>query len=103
MAGREGRPGIAKWLCFNPRAQVGHVPDSMGVAGFMEAQCRQYVEKYLTHTQLHYLPNILLHSSSHPLIKTQNYTLIIWGLYVLFSTSLKERYPLSSPNAAVGP
>ena len=29
MAGREGRPGIAKWLCFNPRAQVGHVPDSI--------------------------------------------------------------------------
>jgi hypothetical protein len=28
MAGREGRPGIAKWLCFNLRAQVGHVPDS---------------------------------------------------------------------------
>ena len=28
MAGREGRPDIAQWLCFNPRAQVGHVPDS---------------------------------------------------------------------------
>jgi hypothetical protein len=28
--------------------------------------------------------------------------LIIWGLYVLFSTSLKGRYSLSSPNSAVG-
>ncbi len=27
MAGREGRPGIAEWLCINPRAQVGHVPN----------------------------------------------------------------------------
>jgi len=26
MAGREGRPGIAGWLCINPRAQVGHIP-----------------------------------------------------------------------------
>ena len=29
MAGREGRPGIAKWLCINPRAQVGHIPDKV--------------------------------------------------------------------------
>ncbi len=29
MAGREGRPGIAKWLCINPRAQVGHIPDNL--------------------------------------------------------------------------
>ena len=31
MAGREGRPGIAKWLCINPRAQVGHIPDNLWV------------------------------------------------------------------------
>jgi hypothetical protein len=29
MAGREGRPGIAKWLCINPRAQVGHIPGNL--------------------------------------------------------------------------
>jgi hypothetical protein len=29
VAGREGRPGIAEWLCINPRAQVGHVPDKV--------------------------------------------------------------------------
>ncbi len=27
--GREGRPGIARRLCVNPRAQVGHIPDKV--------------------------------------------------------------------------
>ncbi len=50
MAGREGRPGITKWLCINPRAQVGHIPGKVLIIhplqNVLRRLCSQIAQKH---------------------------------------------------------